>query len=245
MYSTSWYKRILRPLGIELKRFDFGLDVWADLAELFRDKAPQVLFDVGANTGQTSMQLAAILPSAKIMAFEPNPNLFPELQRNLANLSQVTPFPMALGEEQARIPLNICGSNLNSSVLQYSREDGTDRVVEKVDVAMETVDHFCAAHNIMSIDLLKTDVQGYDLKVLQGAKTLLGAGRIQAVLSEVNFHKLYDGQCTFEEIHTYLKTHGLYLSGFYDAVRENTYHIHWVDALFVRPEHFGKRLARR
>lgn len=241
MYSTSWYKRLLRPLGIEIKRFDFGLDIWADLSELFRRTPPNVLFDIGANCGQTSMQLARIMPKAKIFAFEPNPNVYPELKHHIARLPQVTAFQMALGGEETVIPLNICGSPLNTSVLHYSREDGTDRVIQQVEVAMDTVDHFCAAHGIESIDLLKSDVQGYDLKVLQGAKGLLETGRVQAVLCEANFHKLYDGQCSFEEIYVYLKLCGFYLAGFYDPVRENAYHIHWVDALFVRPEHFGKR----
>jgi len=241
MYSTSWYKRIFRPMGIELKRFDFGLDAWADLSELFRRKQARVVFDIGANFGQTSRQMAAILPKAKILAFEPNPNVFQELQRNIANLRQVQAFQLAFGADQTRINLNLCNSPLNSSILRYSREDGADRIVQNVEVAMDTVDHFCVEHCIESIDLLKTDVQGYDLKVLQGAGKLLETGRIRAAFCEVNFHKLYDGQCSFEEIYAYLKSYGFCLSGFYDAVRENTYHLHWVDALFVQPEYFGKR----
>jgi FkbM family methyltransferase len=245
MYSTSWYKRILRTLGVEIKHFDFGLDPWADLSELFRGKQAKVLFDVGANRGQTSLQMAAILPGAKILAFEPNPEVFPELQRAVADLPQVTAHPIAFGAEQTRIPLNICASSLNTSLLHYSREDGKDRIVQQVEVAVDTVDHFCIEHGIDSIDLLKTDVQGYDLKVFQGAKGMLETGRIHAVFCEVNFHKLYDGQCSFEEIYAYLKSYGFYLSGFYDAVREDAYHIYWVDALFVRPPHFGKRLPRK
>jgi FkbM family methyltransferase len=236
MYSTSWYKRLLRPLGIELKRFDFGLDVWADLNELFRQKPAKMVFDVGANRGQTSLQLATILPGAKIMAFEPNPNVFPDLQRNTAHLQQVT---------ATRITLNITGSPLNTSLLTYSREDGTDSIKQRVEVAMDTVDRFCAEHGIESIDLLKTDVQGYDLNVFKGARGLLEKGRIQAVFCEVIFHKIYDGQCSFEEMCTYLGNHGFRLSGFYDAIREDAFHVHWMDALFIRPEHFGKRPGHR
>ena len=241
MYSTSWYKRILRPLGVEIKRFDFGLDPWADLAGLFAAKPPAVLFDVGANRGQTTLQLASILPGAAIFAFEPNPNIFPELQKRIASVPQAKAFQLAFGPEESRIPLNICGSSLNTSVLSYSREDGSDKIVEKVEVSMDTVDHFCAEHGIGSIDLLKTDVQGYDLQVLKGAKGLLESNRIHAVFSEVNFHPLYDGQCTFEEMYAYLRGYGFCLCGFYDVVREEGWHIHWTDALFIRPEHFGKR----
>ena len=168
--------------------------------------------------------------------------MFPELERKIAPLGQAAAFQIALGDKEARIPLNICGSTLNTSVLPYSREDGTDRIMEQVEVEMDTVDHFCIEHDIESIDLLKTDVQGYDLKVFQGAGRMFETARIHAVLCEVNFHKLYDGQCSFEEIYAYLKDRGFRLSGFYDVVREDTYHIHWVDALFIQPEYFGKRV---
>jgi FkbM family methyltransferase len=241
MYSTSWYKRLLRPMGVEIKRFDFGLDPWADLAELLRAKPPQVLFDVGANRGQTTLQLASLFPEAQIYTFEPNSNIFPDLQRAVSHLPQVSALPLAFGEAQSRIALNVCGSSLNSSILEYARADGKDKIVEKIEVEMDTVDHFCAAQNIGSIDLLKSDVQGYDLKVLQGAKGMLEAGRVHAVFCEVNFHKLYEGQCSFEELYAFLAGHGFKLCGFYDLVREEGFHIHWADALFIRPEHFGKR----
>jgi FkbM family methyltransferase len=244
MYSTSWYKRILRPLGVEIKRFDFGLDIWPDLVELLGRSHAKVLFDVGANRGQTSIQLAAILPEPNIFAFEPNPKMFAELERNIAGLDKVKAFQLAFGDEQGTVSLNICGDPLNTSVLKYAREGGTDRIVEKVEVPMDTVDHFCAEHGIESIDLLKTDVQGYDLNVFKGAKRLFEKERVHAVFCEVIFQKMYEGECSFEEIYAYLKSYGFRLSGFYDVVREDAYHIHWVDALFVRPEHFGKRPGR-
>jgi hypothetical protein len=88
---------------------------------------------------------------------------------------------------------------------------------------------------------LKTDVQGYDLKVFEGAKDLFENNRIFAVFCEINFHKMYEKQSDFEEIYSFLRKYGFFLSGFYDAVREQGFHIHWVDALFVRPDYFGKR----
>jgi FkbM family methyltransferase len=189
--------------------------------------------------------MAAVLPGATIHAFEPNPNIVPDLRRNIAAFPQVKAFPFALGDRETRTHLNICGSSLNSSVLQYSRKDGTDHVVETLEVPMDTVDHFCAGQGIHEIDLLKTDVQGYDLNVFKGATGLLEAGRIHAAFCEVNFHTLYDGQCSFEDTYAFLRSHGFSLCGFYDLVREGAWHIHWADALFIRPEYFGKRPDRK
>jgi len=238
MYSTPWYKRILRPLGIEVKRFAFGLDAWPDLATLFDRRRAQVIFDVGANRGQTSRQLTSTLPGAKIWAFEPNPSIFSELQRNVADLENVTTVNMALGDSQTQARLKITGSSLNTSLLTYSREDGTDRIIQEVDVPVSTLDKFCSEHGIDSVDLLKTDVQGYDLRVLQGAEQMLQAGRIHAVFSEVLFRHIYDGQCNFEDVYRYLMPFGFRFCGFYDGIREKDFHLHWADALFIRPESF-------
>ena len=229
-------------MGIELKRFDYGMDPWADLPVLFRKKPAKIVFDVGANCGQTSIQLSKLFPNANLWAFEPNPNIFPQLKQNTAPLKQVTALPMALGNRQTNMTLHITGSHLNTSLLNYTREDGTDRVVENVEVPVDTLDHFCQQHHIDSIDLLKTDVQGYDKQVLEGARELFEKNRVHAVFCEINIHKIYEDQCTFEEVYSYLTQFGFRLSGLYDLIREESFHIHWFDALFIRPEHFPKRI---
>lgn len=241
MYSTPWHKRLLRPFGIEVKRFQFGLDPWADLSELFLKKPPKVIIDAGANRGQSSRQLAALFPAAKIYAFEPNPAIFPQLQEAVRDLAAVAPFQMALGDRPETTTLKITGSPLNTSLLTYSREDGTDRVVKEVEVKVETLERFCQTHSLGSIDLLKSDVQGFDLRLFQGAGSLLTAGRIQAIFTEVLFHPIYQEQANFQEILAFLLGHGFRFCGFYDAIRERDFHIQWADALFVRPEYFAGR----
>lgn len=42
-----------------------------------------------------------------------------------------------------------------------------------VNVPMITIDHYCEKHGIKSIDLLKIDVEGYDVHVIEGAMSML------------------------------------------------------------------------
>lgn len=243
MYSTSWYKKLLRPLGIELKRFAFGMDPWADLSLLFERNPAKVIFDVGANRGQTSLQLASLCLEAKIWAFEPNPNLFPKLEKKVSRYERIMPMQMALGDRQTTLPLHIMGSDLNSSLLHYAREDGQDRMVQTVEVPVTTLDLFCKEKRIAPINLLKTDVQGFDLQVMKGAQGLFERDQIHAVFCEINIHKMYEHQGSFEETYAFLFANGFRLCGLYDLIREKGFHIHWCDALFIRPEHFPRNLV--
>ncbi len=54
------------------------------------------------------------------------------------------------------------------------------------------------------IDILKLDVQGSEIKVLQGAKKLLEAGRITIIYSEITFADTYNNQTRFIDILSYL-----------------------------------------
>jgi FkbM family methyltransferase len=53
-------------------------------------------------------------------------------------------------------------------------------------VSVRTIDDFCAEQAIAEIDLLKIDTEGYDLQVLEGARSLLTRGRVRFVYSEFN-----------------------------------------------------------
>src|SRR5262249_34170890 len=70
-----------------------------------------------------------------------------------------------------------------------SIEKNIDAGKGSVEITTSTVDSFCAKNNVLKIDLLKTDTEGHDLRVLKGAEHMLDEGRIQAVYSEVGFYK--------------------------------------------------------
>jgi Methyltransferase FkbM domain len=57
---------------------------------------------------------------------------------------------------------------------------------EKIQCPVTTLNEFCAAHGIAHVDVLKIDTEGYDLPILQGARGLISAGRIDFVYIEFN-----------------------------------------------------------
>jgi len=233
---ASLFKRFFRRFGIEIKRTAFGLDPWLDLKTLLEGAREPVILDIGANVGQTTRELAAILPRARIWAFEPNPEIFPQLVRNVGNLPRVTPVNAALGAAETTANLKITRVSVNASLLDYERTQGTDGVLREAVVQVKTVDDLAEKEGLRHIHLLKTDTQGYDSQVLKGAERMFRERRIQAVFVEVMFTRFYRQQTEFDEIYALLHGSGLYLSGFYNVAREHGRHIDWADALFIHPE---------
>jgi FkbM family methyltransferase len=234
-------KQLLRRFGIELKHLHYGLDLWLDLRTLFTNRPPSVILDVGANLGQTSLKLADMFPGARIWAFEPNPSTLEKLRAAVLNQPAITPVGLALGATKTTAQLQITGSSVNASLLPYEKPSGNDTVTGEARVEVITLDDFAEKNDIETIDLLKVDAQGYDLEVLRGAEGLLRAGRIRALVVEVNFVQMYSGQAWFHEIYEFVHRHGLRLCGLHDVRHEKEFHLQWGDALFVLPQWAGQR----
>ena len=235
MNLPSVGKRIFRFFGIEIKRVAFGLDPLLDLQKILGHFPSQTIIDVGAHDGRSALKFAKIAPSAKIWSFEPNERVFEALVARTRHNPNITPVALALGSASRRATLNITAASVNTSLLEYNNPVGTDRVVGQVEVEVSTLTAFCREKNIDNISILKVDAQGFDLEVLRGAKELLESNKVGAVYVEVMFEPSYTGQAYFEDIFRALTSCHMKFAGFYGVMRENDYHVHWADALFVNP----------
>jgi FkbM family methyltransferase len=139
--------------------------------------APLVI-DAGANIGQTVHDLLLAFPAARIHAFEPVSATFQRLQTRYAHQPRVRCHPLALGREPARfsIPLHR-DSELNTLVADQPRT--ADFTGGHEEVTVDTLEAFCARNAIDGIDILKMDVQGWELELLQGAEGLLRDRRMR------------------------------------------------------------------
>jgi len=109
-----------------------------------------------------------------------------------------------------------------------------------IDVKATTLDRFCAEHSISRIDLLKTDTEGADLLVLQGAKGMLDRDSIDVIMAEVLFVQIYKAQATFDEIAGFLKTFGFAIFNLYVARETPCGQACYGNAIFL-----GRRLQKR
>jgi FkbM family methyltransferase len=140
-----------------------------------------VLFDVGANIGEYSLDLLKIFgKDAGIYAFEPARATFERLRSNLAAQPSVRAFQMGLGAAEETLELFSPGDG--SKLASLHRRPAGGGIVEQVRVT--TLDRFCAENGIEHIDLLKLDVEGHELSVLQGATGMIDRGGIDFIQFE-------------------------------------------------------------
>ena len=128
-----------------------------------------VCFDVGANVGFYTLLAARIVgPEGRVVAFEPHPENVAALERNVqANgLSNVVVVPKAVSAASGEARL--AGGDRATAHLDADR----GRPVETV-----SLDEFVAAWPALAPAVVKIDVEGHELEVLEGARRTLEAGR--------------------------------------------------------------------
>jgi FkbM family methyltransferase len=158
-----------------------GIDLDVDLARLTTDQPLRTIFDVGGNFGQTALRLASAFPMASIFSFEPVPASFECLIRSTKHNERIKPFNLAMGDAVGTVTIHLTDSPGSNSIVHIGSTIGA------VDVSIDTVDAFANRETTGTIDLLKIDVEGYELQVLRGAHQRLSDGRIRYVFAECVF----------------------------------------------------------
>ena len=183
---------------------------------LRKNKIP-IIFDVGANIGQTISRFKKINIECIVHSFEPVKEDFEVLQKKFSNDKSIILNNIALGEKDCTRDLYI--NNLPGSSSFYKLIPETQWVKERskthkndpkrvfkesVNLKMTTLDSYCEKNHILKIDILKIDTQGYEDKILQGAKRLLETKSISYIEIEIIFNDIYEKKLNFLEIEQYL-----------------------------------------
>jgi len=192
--------------------------------------SPRIIFDVGANIGQTAASYRTLFPQAQIFSFEPDPETFKKLEAAFAGDSHVSPIPFALSDRQARIPMNIMEHSVVNSILQPIGDWAkTEKVIE---VQTTTVDLFCRERGIEQIDILKVDAQGAELAIFHGAIETFQKRGVRAVFTEIYFDPVYSGMALFGDLDGELRNHGFRLHGIYSLTAGTDGHLDFGNALY-------------
>ena len=205
-----------------------GVDLLHDARVLLNDAENLVLFDIGANVGQTTLAMCEAFQSPRIHAFEPSPKTAATLRRAVGGRPGVVVEAIAFGDTVGTLPFHVTEvHSVNDSLLRPRWNAGGT----VVDVPVTTVDAYCTSRGIERIDLLKIDTQGYDLRVLHGARQLLRDRRVRLFACEANFPDLYDDQAQLSDLLAFADAVGYRLVGFYELSYMNN-ELTYLDALF-------------
>jgi len=160
---------LFRPLQVIYRKF-FRTD-WSrrlkEEIELYSQfiEPGDLVFDVGANVGRKSEIFLAL--NARVVAFEPQPDCYEELQARCGYSSRFKAVRSALGSEEGTLPLYIREhSGASSLVSDWQQRD----VLSTTKVQVKTLD---AAINEYGLPkYIKIDVEGYEIEVLRGLTQL-------------------------------------------------------------------------
>jgi FkbM family methyltransferase len=195
----EFVKRLLRNVGYDLVSYSKGSDPNLAFCKALESHNVQLIVDIGANTGQYGLFVRRAGYNGPILSFEPmktEPELL--LRQSKSDSNWMIASPMAIGDHDGLIEINIASNSGSSSLLPMlelhkeaapgSAYIGTESVqIFRLDtIVKKLVDDTC--QNLF----LKIDVQGSEWSVLDGAKETLS--RVAGILCECSFTPLYSGE---------------------------------------------------
>lgn len=177
------------------EKFDVKISNWLN------KKFGTIYFDIGANSGLYSPEIAFHNSSAQVYAFEPQPASVAKIEATAA-LNGWTDrfhiFPIGISDQNGELLLSLSGSG---STFDDAFNDFKSE--KKLTCKVETLDNFVKENLIPKIDFIKIDVEGHEMQVLMGARDTIENSRpilfveVARTISNrkylnLNFEKVFD-----------------------------------------------------
>jgi len=187
----------------------------------------EIVFDVGANVGNWTALALSLNPALHVHCFEPSAATFQRLQARAFGSDRVSLNPLGLSASAGEMTLHLFGEAAGTNSL-YRREGLPIEQTQTEQIQLDTLDAYCQRESVTRIDLLKLDVEGHELRVLQGAGRMLSEGKILRVQFE------YGG--------SYIDARVL-LKDVFELLSSHRYRLHKIYPRELRPvEHYEQRL---
>lgn len=191
------------------------------------------ILDVGANVGRVAEAALRTYPRSKVYCFEPVSGTYQILQKRLAPFGdRVKLYPQALSNVNAQAEINLTGfSGANSISPQSAFHKFFNPSVQatgKETIRLTRLDDL-AGELPEKIDIMKIDVEGHELQVLQGGETFI-QNRVDTIIVEIALSRDASwGQQSVFEIFALMKRLGFCLINVMDL-----YHSQQTDLLLVQ-----------
>lgn len=144
-----------------------------------------IVFDVGAHTGEwAGLFKNSYVGKNVVYSFEPSKESFKQLVSFGQSIYKDTFFAenVAMGEIKGEMSLEY--DTIGSSGAHIVAGDVQPLSNNSELICVTTIDDYCKDHNIPEIDLLKLDIEGYEIKALKGAQKMISENKIKLIQFE-------------------------------------------------------------
>lgn len=154
------------PLAKNLRRYKYYSRNLSRLVDIISSQIPDLeVIDVGANIGDSAAFVNSVgVKPKKIYCFEGEKEYICYFKHNTSSMNNVVLFETFLGE------------NDNEKNFNVYKDDGTLRIdtTKKGEIQIDSLDNILNSHKeLENVKFLKTDTDGYDFKILRGAKKII------------------------------------------------------------------------
>jgi FkbM family methyltransferase len=222
--------KVLKPFNLRLSRHTRGVGMDLCLNALAqREYSPQVVLDIGAAQGSWTKLAMQSWPDAEYFMIEPLEERLTALQVLTNQHNNIKFMLAAAGSEPGTLHIDVT-PDLDSSSLMYSGSASRE-------VPIISIDNLFDEGVIKQPDFIKIDVQGYELKVLSGAKKVLKSSDF--ILLELQFFRFSSEMILLHESIVWMNEQGFQPYEIVDVLRrplDNA--MGQCDILFIRKDHW-------
>lgn len=234
IFNLSWQEKKL--LIYEL----FFVDGNLNYVRLFRairkmnqdNNINELIIDIGAFDGMSSVLMAKQFPSHQILCFEANPTACKMAENNLKKYPNVTLYPFAISSDNVNksffVSDNLVSSSLNSIESNGESKEWGFEMVNQIEVQARKLDSFCHDKKVL---LIKIDTQGHELEVLKGAVEVLA--NTKYIMVEMQNHDIYTNSCKYYDVDEFLRNNNFQLLDIVVTYRENGIQVKEYDAIYI------------
>ena len=200
------YPMMTHPLGLAARRFARHLGLTRVIGRLISsDKYEErfstallaeirpgdCVWDVGANVGYYTTRFSrAVGPNGRVVAFEPSPRSYPVLKRNCADgYENVIALEYGLGSSSAHLPF-ILSDDASGVTDQIGSASHPSSASSTLLVSVTRGDELVEREPSYLPNVMKIDVEGFEVEVLTGLGDRLGDRALRAIFVEVHFGAL-------------------------------------------------------
>lgn len=152
-----------------------------DASFCFKSASVQTIVDLGSNIGLSVVYFACEYPEAQIFAYEPDPRAFRVLTQNAEQFSNVQCSSAAVTDKDGTVDFFLGGKRSISSSTQKR-----NLPQEKILVQSKTLSSIMSEHNLSRVDILKMDVEGAEMRILEHMSESGILDAISCIVAEVH-----------------------------------------------------------